>query len=77
MSMDSLTDRVAESLKVETFRSGLTQQKIADAIGASPAWVQRRFSGHVDMTLRDLTRIADAAGLDVDVNLARRSEVTS
>ncbi len=72
MPNESLAQRVVADLKVEIFRTGLSQQQLAEAASCSPAWVQRRLSGDVEPTVSELDRIASAAGVELDITLHRR-----
>lgn len=77
MPNGSSAQRVVEDLKVEIFRSGMSQQRVAEIAGFSPAAVQRRLAGDVAPTLEEIERIADAAGVDVIVDLRRRPQSTT
>jgi transcriptional regulator with XRE-family HTH domain len=58
---------VAAEVRAELARRGISARKLAAKIGVSPMWVNRRVMMHADtdMTLEDLSRIADA--MDVPV----------
>jgi transcriptional regulator with XRE-family HTH domain len=41
------------------------QNDLAERLGVTEAWISRRLRGHVELTLTDLYRIAEALGVRV------------
>jgi len=61
----SLTERVAEEIRVVMIRRGVTGKQLAASLGVSSAWISYRLTGTQPIDLTDLERIAVA--LDVSV----------
>jgi len=60
-----LADFVAAEVRAEMARQRFTQQMLADAIGISRAWIQRRLTGEVPWDVAELERIAETLGKPV------------
>lgn len=75
MTTESSAQRVVEDLRVEIFRKRKSQDQIASVAGMSQSAVSRRLNGEVAPTLEELTRIADAAGFDIKVDLVERVDI--
>ncbi|WP_439593930.1 helix-turn-helix domain-containing protein [Microbacterium sp.] len=73
MATESSVQRVVEDLRVEIFRQRKSQEEIAAAAGMSQSAVSRRLNGDVVPTLEELSRIADAAGFEIKVDLVERA----
>lgn len=61
----SLTERVAEEIRVVMIRRGVTGKQLAALLGVSSAWISYRLTGAQPIDLTDLERIAVA--LDVTI----------
>jgi transcriptional regulator with XRE-family HTH domain len=57
---DSLTERVAENIKVARIRRGLSGRELANRLGVSHTWVSVRETGAVPCSTRDIAALADA-----------------
>ena len=65
-TMRTLSDLVAEEIRVLLTRRRMSQRQLAQALNVSPAWLNYRLTGVQAIDLNDLQRIARA--LDVPVN---------
>jgi transcriptional regulator with XRE-family HTH domain len=70
---DTLSLRVAEEIRAMLGRKRVTGRELARRLGVSQPWVSQRLTGHMDISLNDLQRIADALGLDFAELLPARS----
>ena len=61
----SLSDEVAEEIRVLLTRRRMSQRRMAQALGVSPAWLNYRLTGVQAIDLNDLERIADVLGVTV------------
>lgn len=66
-------DDVAQELRIAFFRRGISQQKAAEQSGISTSAISRRLNGEVSPTLRELSRLASVANLEVSVELSERA----
>lgn len=64
---------VASEIRAHMARAGMTQNQLAIALGWSPAYLSRRLTGAVDLTLAELEAIADALGVTVTELLSPRA----
>jgi transcriptional regulator with XRE-family HTH domain len=64
-SSDTLSEQVAEEIRAMLGRKRVTGRELARRLGVSQPWVSQRLTGHQEIGLNDLERIADA--LDVEV----------
>lgn len=60
----NLSQTVPAALRAELAAREILRNEFAKTLGASHNWVYRRLNGQVDMTLRDLDRMAEALGLE-------------
>jgi transcriptional regulator with XRE-family HTH domain len=58
-----LCETVPAALRAELAAREILRNEFAKTLGASHNWVYRRLNGQVDMTLRDLDRMAEALGV--------------
>ena len=65
MTMQNDTNRVAERIRSVLDTKERSGRWLARQLGESPAWVQRRLAGDVDIVIRDAERIAIALNVDV------------
>lgn len=61
----SLSQRVAEEVRVALARQNKSQRTLADDLGVSPPWLNYRLTGVQEIGLNDLERIAGGLGLRV------------
>jgi transcriptional regulator with XRE-family HTH domain len=65
---------VAATLRAELARVGVSGRALAKQLGVHPAWMQRRLSGGVALSVTDLCRVADALDIPVaDLMPTRRT----
>jgi transcriptional regulator with XRE-family HTH domain len=62
---ESLSERVADEIRAMLGRKRTSGRELARKLGVSQAWVSYRLTGHQEIGLNDLERIA--AALDVEV----------
>lgn len=62
--MTSLSDRVAEEVRVLLARRRMSQRQLAQQLQVSPAWLNYRLTGVQAIDLNDLQMIADALGVE-------------
>lgn len=60
---------LAETLKEERMRAGLTQQELADRIGTKKTYISRLENGKSDVQLSTLFRIFAGLGRKVSLNI--------
>lgn len=60
-----LTARAAENLRVELARRRYPQRQLADRLGVTAPWLNRRVHGQVSLNLDELAKIADALDMTV------------
>lgn len=60
---------LAETLKEERLRAGLTQQELADRIGTKKTYISRLENGKDDVKLSTLFRIFEGLGKRVSLNI--------
>lgn len=60
---------LAETLKEERLRAGLTQQELADRIGTKKTYISRLENGKDDVKLSTLFRIFEGLGKRVSFNI--------
>ncbi|WP_422751377.1 helix-turn-helix domain-containing protein [Micromonospora sp. WMMD1219] len=70
MSIDAartatLSEAVAEEIRVLLTRRRMSGRKLAQMLGVSPSWVSYRLTGQQPIDLNDLQRIADVLGVTV------------
>jgi transcriptional regulator with XRE-family HTH domain len=58
-------EKVAAEIRAALARQRVTQSVLADRLGVSQAWVSRRLSGEVPLTIADITQIAAELGVEV------------
>jgi transcriptional regulator with XRE-family HTH domain len=58
-------EKVAAEIRAALARQRVTQSALADRLGVSQAWVSRRLSGEVPLTIADITQIAADLGVEV------------
>jgi transcriptional regulator with XRE-family HTH domain len=61
----SLSDRVAEEIRVVLARRRVRQSQLARELGVSEQWISVRLLGKQPIDLNDLARIAEALGVQV------------
>ena len=61
----SLTERVAEEIRVAMVRRRMSGAALARILGVSPAWISYRLTGTQPIDLNDLDKIATALGVEV------------
>ena len=59
------TELVAAEIRAALARQRITQSALAERLGVSHAWVSRRLSGEVPLTIPDVTQIAAELGVEV------------
>ncbi|MCT2282589.1 helix-turn-helix domain-containing protein [Micromonospora chalcea] len=64
-TMRTLSDAVAEEIRVLLTRRRMSQRQLAQALGVSPAWLNYRLTGTQAIDLNDLQRIADTLQVHV------------
>jgi transcriptional regulator with XRE-family HTH domain len=64
-SDDTLSERVAEEIRAMLGRKRVTGREVARRLKVSSPWISQRLTGHTEISLNDLERIA--AALDVEV----------
>ncbi|WP_158566485.1 helix-turn-helix domain-containing protein [Micromonospora craterilacus] len=69
-TVTSLSDLVAEEIRVLLTRRRMSQRQLAQAMGVSHAWLNYRLTGVKTIDLDDLQRIADVLGVQVSALLA-------
>ena len=62
----TLSDLVAEEIRVALTRQRMSQRGFAAKLGVSPAWVNYRLTGQQEIGLNDLSQIAAVLGVDLD-----------
>lgn len=60
---------LAECLKEERKRAGLTQEQLADRIGTKKSYISKIENGHADVQLSTLFRIFNGLGRRVSVSI--------
>lgn len=60
---------LAECLKAERKRAGLTQEQLADRIGTKKSYISKIENGHADVQLSTLFRIFNGLGRRVSVSI--------
>lgn len=71
----TLSERVAEEIRVAMVRRRITGARLAKALEVSPAWVSYRLMGRQEIGLNDLERIATFLGVTInDLLPAERGE---
>lgn len=63
--MNRLPEVLAAELRAEAARKQLSHRAIANRLGVTAMWVQRRFSGETQITVEDLFRICQVLELDM------------
>ncbi|MDE6805930.1 MAG: helix-turn-helix domain-containing protein [Muribaculaceae bacterium] len=66
---DALTFCLAETLKEERTRAGLTQEQLAERIGTKKTYISRLENGKADVQLGTLFRIFEGLGRRVSLNI--------
>lgn len=61
----TLTQRVAEEIRVAMVRKRMSGAGLARALGVSPAWISYRLTGSQPIDLNDLERLAVALEVEV------------
>lgn len=69
---NSLSDAVAEEIRVMMTRRRISGRKLAEELGVSSAWVSYRLTGSQEIGLNDLQRIAEVLDVAVSDLLPRR-----
>jgi len=67
--METFAQRAARELRMAVKARGFTHDDLARTLNVSPAYVQRRLSGSLPMTLDDLEQITGVTGLSVNVEI--------
>ena len=67
-----LTQQIAEALKAERERQGLTQKCIAERMGCSQSLVQNIEYHNRDFRLSTVERYADALGVSLKMAVSRK-----
>lgn len=62
----TLSDLVAEEIRVALTRQRMSQRGFAAKLGVSPAWLNYRLTGQQEIGLNDLFQIASVLGVDLD-----------
>ena len=62
----TLSDLVAEEIRVALTRQRMSQRGFAAKLGVSPAWLNYRLTGQQEIGLNDLSQIASVLGVDLD-----------
>lgn len=65
----SISERVAESVRVEAARRSISQTKIAEALGTSQQSVSRRMLGKTAFDVEEIYSLASAFGMTVSALL--------
>lgn len=60
---------LAETLKEERLRAGLTQQELAERIGTKKTYISRLENGHADVQLSTLFRIFEGLGRRISLTV--------
>lgn len=66
---DAQTFILAECLKDERKKAGLTQEQLAERIGTKKSYISKLENGHVDVQLSTLFRILNGLGKRVAVSI--------
>ncbi len=66
---DAAAFSLAETLKEERLRAGLTQQQLAERIGTKKTYISRIENGKADVQLNTLFRIFEGLGRRVALNI--------
>ncbi len=66
---DAAAFSLAETLKEERIRAGLTQQQLAERIGTKKTYISRIENGKADVQLNTLFRIFEGLGRRVALNI--------
>lgn len=66
---DSATFRLAETLKEERLKAGLTQEQLAERIGTKKTYISRLENGKSDIQLSTLFRIFEGLGRRVSLTI--------
>jgi transcriptional regulator with XRE-family HTH domain len=61
----TLSDLIAEEIRVALTRQRMSQRQFAARLGVSPAWLNYRLTGVQEIGVNDLNRIAKALGMSV------------
>jgi transcriptional regulator with XRE-family HTH domain len=69
MKQTSTAKEVIDELRVELFRKGISQTKLAEITGQAPSVISRRFNRQISPSLADIEAYAAAAGLEVSFAL--------
>lgn len=64
-SARTLSDLIAEEIRVALTRQRTSQRQFAAKLGVSPAWLNYRLTGVQEIGVNDLNRIAKALGMTV------------
>jgi transcriptional regulator with XRE-family HTH domain len=64
-SSDTLSEQVAEEIRAMLGRKRVTGRELARRLGVSQPWVSQRLTGHQEIGLNDLERIANALEVEV------------
>src|SRR5690554_4433352 len=62
---NSLSERVAEEIRAMLARRRVSGRELARRLGVSSPWVSNRLTGHLEIGLDELQRIADALEVEV------------
>lgn len=66
---DAMTFCLAECLKEERRKSGITQEQLAARIGTKKSYISRIENGHADIQLSTLTRIFNGLGKRISISI--------
>lgn len=61
----TLSDLIAEEIRVALTRQRMSQRQFAASLGVSPAWLNYRLTGVQEIGVNDLNRIAKALGMTI------------
>ena len=66
---DAMAFCLAECLKEERRKSGITQEQLAARIGTKKSYISRLENGHADVQLSTLTRIFNGLGKRISITI--------
>ncbi len=70
-----LIHHVAGLLKSAKENAGISSSELARRMGVSRAYSSQLLAGHYNLTLRQLLRVANALGCEVDLRMYRSEEL--
>jgi DNA-binding transcriptional regulator YdaS (Cro superfamily) len=75
-SGDTLSERVAEEIRALLARRRVTGRELARRLSVSSPWVSQRLTGHTEIGVNDLERIATALDVEITALLPTRINKT-